>query len=93
MKKKRGFCGGAEREAEEPLTLEAKKKRKNTAMIPEQEKCKWTKKIWRKKKRKNEQNGLATLVKEISLSSKNPAFIFSSPGNFHSACTYIKGIR
>jgi len=87
MKKKRGFCGGAEREAEEPLTLEAKKKRKNTAMIPEQEKCKWTKKIWRKKKRKNEQNGLATLVKEISLSSKNPAFIFSSPGNFHSVCS------
>jgi hypothetical protein len=64
------------REAEEPLTSEAKKKRKNTAMIPEPEKCKWTEKIWRKKKRKDEQNGLATLVKEISLSSKNPAFIF-----------------
>ncbi|XP_066366356.1 probable serine/threonine-protein kinase PBL7 [Miscanthus floridulus] len=64
----RGFCGGAVREAEEPLTTEAKK-RKNTTMIPEQEKCKWTKKIRRKKKRKNEQNGLATLVKEISLSN------------------------
>jgi len=69
------------------LTSEAKKKRKNTAMIPEPEKCKWTKKIWRKKKRKNEQNGLATLVKEISLSSKNPAFLFFfSPWNFCSAC-------
>jgi len=79
------------REAEEPLTTEAKK-RKNTAMIPEHEKCKWTKKILRKKKRKNEQNGLATLVKEISLSSKNPAFIFFSTWNFCSACTYIKGI-
>ncbi|OEL25634.1 Serine/threonine-protein kinase PBS1 [Dichanthelium oligosanthes] len=53
----RGFCGGVGREAEEPLTSESKKKRKNPAAIPEPEKCKWTKKIWRKKKRKNEQNG------------------------------------
>ncbi|KAJ1263515.1 hypothetical protein BS78_09G191100 [Paspalum vaginatum] len=65
----RGLCGGAVREAEEPLTSESKKKRKNTLTVPEPEKSKWTTKIWRKKKRKNEQNGLATLVKEISLAN------------------------
>lgn len=67
----RGLCGGAVREAEEPLTSEAKKKRTNTAAtIPEPQKCKWTKKARKKKKTKNEQNGLAALVEEISLSSK-----------------------
>ncbi|AQK94603.1 Protein kinase superfamily protein [Zea mays] len=66
----RGLCGGAVREAEEPLTSEAKKKRTNTAAtIPEPQKCKWTKKARKKKKTKNEQNGLAALVEEISLSN------------------------
>jgi hypothetical protein len=81
-KKKRkwflGLCGGAVREVEEPLASSEpkKKKRKNPTTIPEPEKGKWTKKIWKKKKRKNQQNGLAALVKEISLSSNTPAFIF-----------------
>ncbi|AQK94602.1 putative serine/threonine-protein kinase PBL23 [Zea mays] len=69
----RGLCGGAVREAEEPLTSEAKKKRTNTAAtIPEPQKCKWTKKARKKKKTKNEQNGLAALVEEISLSTDSP---------------------
>ncbi|TVU20050.1 hypothetical protein EJB05_36237 [Eragrostis curvula] len=67
----RSVCGGTVREAEEPLTSESKKKRKNPT-APEPEKCNWIKKrIWKKKKKKgkNEQNGLANLVKEISLSN------------------------
>ncbi|KAK3135178.1 hypothetical protein QOZ80_5BG0415490 [Eleusine coracana subsp. coracana] len=66
----RGICGGTVREAEEPLTSESKKKKKNPT-TPEPEKCKWIRgKIWKKKKeKKNEQGGLANLVKEISLSN------------------------
>ncbi|PAN18793.1 hypothetical protein PAHAL_3G226300 [Panicum hallii] len=69
-KKKRkwffGFCGGAVREREDPVvSSESNKKRKNPATIPEPEKGKWTNKIWKKK----EENGLAALVKEISLSN------------------------
>ncbi|KAL6609710.1 hypothetical protein ACP70R_039679 [Stipagrostis hirtigluma subsp. patula] len=67
----RGVCGGTVKEAEEPLTSESKKKRKNPTTDPEPGKKKWIKKkIWgRKKKKKNEQGGLASLVKEISLSN------------------------
>ncbi|XP_015692787.2 probable serine/threonine-protein kinase PBL7 [Oryza brachyantha] len=66
----RGVCGKASREAEEPLTLETMKKRKSTATSQELDKNKWgTKKIWRKKKGKSEPSGLASLVKEISLSN------------------------
>ncbi|KAL6839305.1 hypothetical protein ACP4OV_030977 [Aristida adscensionis] len=75
-KRMRGICGGNVREAEEPLTLESKKKRTNPTTTPEPEKNKGTKKIWgKKKKKKNEQGGLASLVKEISLpnSPKNRA--------------------
>ncbi|KAG8086014.1 hypothetical protein GUJ93_ZPchr0010g10001 [Zizania palustris] len=67
----RGVCGGARREAEEPLTLETKRKRKSTtATSPELEKNRWgTRTIWRKKKGKSDPSGLASLVKEISLSN------------------------
>ncbi|CAL4894257.1 unnamed protein product [Urochloa decumbens] len=74
-KKKRkwflGFRGGAVREVDEPVTSSEskKKKRKNPVTMPGLQKGKWTKKIWKKKKRKNEQSGLAALVKEISLSN------------------------
>lgn len=61
------------REKEEPVaSSESNKKRKNPATTPEPEKGKWTKKIWKTK----EENGLATLVKEISLSSNTPPFTF-----------------
>lgn len=54
------------REKEEPVaSSESNKKRKNPATTPEPEKGKWTKKIWKTK----EENGLAALVKEISLSN------------------------
>jgi len=87
-KKKRmwflGFCGGAVREKEEPVaSSESNKKRKNPATTPEPEKGKWTKKIWKTK----EENGLAALVKEISLSSNTPPFTFL-PLHVSSACTY-----
>jgi hypothetical protein len=86
-KKKRkwffGFCGGAVREREDPVvSSESNKKRKNPATIPEPEKGKWTNKIWKKK----EENGLAALVKEISLSSNTAPFIFL-PLDVSSACT------
>ncbi|KAF8719359.1 hypothetical protein HU200_024067 [Digitaria exilis] len=88
----RSFCGGAVRESEEPLTSESKKKKKNPVTNPDAEKCRWTKKIWRKKKRKNEQNGLANLVKEISLTSNNPAFTFLTL-DFPSACKKVAALH
>jgi hypothetical protein len=84
----RGFWGGTVQEAEEPLTSESKKKKKNPTTTPEPEKGKWIKKrIWKKKKKekvRNEQIGLANLVKEISLSSNNPSFISLSDFPFES---------
>jgi hypothetical protein len=48
--------------------LETKNKRKNGATSSEMDKKRWLKnRLWRKKKAKNEQ--LASLVKEISLTS------------------------
>ncbi|XP_047044219.1 probable serine/threonine-protein kinase PBL7 [Lolium rigidum] len=68
----RGFCGKTAQEAEEPLTSETKKKRKNGATSSETDKKRWLKtRIWRKKKAKNDQ--LASLVKEISLANSPKA--------------------
>ncbi|XP_014753743.1 probable serine/threonine-protein kinase PBL7 [Brachypodium distachyon] len=68
----RGGGGKTAHEAEEPLTSETNKKRKNGATSLEMDKSKWLKnRIWKKKKPKNEQ--LATLVKEISLKNSPKA--------------------
>lgn len=80
----------ASHEAEEPLTSETKKKRKNVAASSEPDKKRWFKnKIWKKKKAKNEQ--LATLVKEISLASNafhHLIIHLCSETKFSNACQY-----